>query len=383
MKLGIFTKNHGFKHNTFIRRYCEDLTANTPIFARYVHDSDWNRENLIRLSFEKRTKYRAAYLTNKISNLFSQNKTQDLWAYNLLCKDEIEEAFHKSNITHLLTQYVDSAIHLDPICKKLGIKHIARGHGYDITQSPKSDWGHMYYHRANQLDAIIVPTPHQINVLRENGITRPNIYHHACGTDIPLSNSYDLRSDNKNNKIRFIAVGRFVDKKAPMETIQAFLVAAKANKNMELIMIGDGKLYNECVDLIKESGAHDQIKLLGAMKGDEVISEMKKSDVFLQHSVTASNGDQEGAPVAISEAMSLGLPVISTKHSGIPFMVENEVTGLLVKEYDRMGMAQAMIKLSLDQELRLKISKAAYNYAKQNLSWQSEKSHILNWIKAL
>ena len=76
------------------------------------------------------------------------------------------------------------------------------------------------------------------------------------------------------------------------------------------------------------------------MPNNKVMYEMRKSDVFVQHSVTAKNGDQEGAPVAISEAMALGLPVISTKHSGIPCMIKNETTGFLVREHDKEALTE-------------------------------------------
>ena len=77
----------------------------------------------------------------------------------------------------------------------------------------------------------------------------------------------------------------------------------------------------------------------------EVARAIQRSHIFVLPSVTASDGDEEGTPTAIVEAMAAGLPVVSTRHSGIPEQVEDGVSGLLVAERDALGLANALKKL--------------------------------------
>ena len=83
----------------------------------------------------------------------------------------------------------------------------------------------------------------------------------------------------------------------------------------------------------------------GAQGSDFVVGLLREASLFVQHSVTARNGDAEGLPIAILEAMASAVPVVSTWHSGIPEAVLHNVTGQLVDEHDVEGMAGAMIKL--------------------------------------
>jgi glycosyltransferase involved in cell wall biosynthesis len=91
-----------------------------------------------------------------------------------------------------------------------------------------------------------------------------------------------------------------------------------------------------------------------------VAIEMRRARVFVQHSVTTpENGDMEGKPIAVMEAMASGLPVVATRHSGIPELIEDEVTGLLVAEYDIEAMADAMIRLAKDDDLVSRMGRSA------------------------
>jgi len=94
---------------------------------------------------------------------------------------------------------------------------------------------------------------------------------------------------------------------------------------------------------------------------------LNDADVFIHPSVTAGNGDKEGIPGAIVEAMSAGLPVISTYHAGIPYIIEHNKTGLLVKEWDIKALTEAIICLAERVELRKKLGLAAQKYALENL----------------
>jgi glycosyltransferase involved in cell wall biosynthesis len=105
----------------------------------------------------------------------------------------------------------------------------------------------------------------------------------------------------------------------------------------------------EVVESLKLSSSVD---FLGFCSHDRVREELKREDIFLAPHVTARNGDKEGIPNTIKEAMATGLPVISTYHAGIPELVEDGKSGFLVKEKDVDGLAYYLDKLVENPELR-------------------------------
>ena len=123
---------------------------------------------------------------------------------------------------------------------------------------------------------------------------------------------------------------------------------------------GGGELFEACVILARALGLEDRIEFKGVLSHEEVAMEMRRARVFIQHSViTPENGDMEGKPVAVMEAMASGLPVVATCHSGIRELIEHNVTGLLVSEYDVEATAAAMIRLAQNDDLARSLGKNA------------------------
>lgn len=111
-------------------------------------------------------------------------------------------------------------------------------------------------------------------------------------------------------------------------------------------MIGDGILYADCVDLAASLKMGSAITFTGRIPHKEVAATLHDARCFVQHSVTPLSGDQEGTPNAILEASASGLPVVSTRHAGIPEAVLHEKTGLLCDENDIHTMAEHMIRMA-------------------------------------
>jgi colanic acid/amylovoran biosynthesis glycosyltransferase len=110
-------------------------------------------------------------------------------------------------------------------------------------------------------------------------------------------------------------------------------------------------LFDVSKNLVKSLGLENNIILLGGLERKEIVKHLEKAFLFLQHSIVASNGDSEGTPVGIIEAMAAGLPVVSTRHAGIPDVVIENKTGFLVDEGDINTMAKAIIKLAENRKL--------------------------------
>ena len=152
----------------------------------------------------------------------------------------------------------------------------------------------------------------------------------------------------------FLAVGRFVAKKGPLKTIRAFALQPIG----ELWMVGDGPLFEDARRLVQDLQLQARVRFLGVKTQPEVADLMRQVRVFVQHSLIAPDGDSEGNPVSVMEAQLSGLPVVATRHAGIPDVVLDGCTGLLVEEGDVQGMAAAMERLMADPGLAARFGSA-------------------------
>jgi glycosyltransferase involved in cell wall biosynthesis len=100
------------------------------------------------------------------------------------------------------------------------------------------------------------------------------------------------------------------------------------------------------------------VRFVGVLCPAEIAALMSQVRGFVQHSLVAPDGDSEGSPVAVMEAQLSGLPVVATRHAGIPEVVIDGTTGLLVEEGDVPGMAEAMAQLVRDPQIAGKLGAA-------------------------
>lgn len=283
--------------------------------------------------------------------------------YDPLTKKQKEKLFHRlssDSIDLMLIQYGANAIKVFDTCIKLSIPYIIHFHGYDLSSLTKMKrYENLLEEAIFNSSAIIVVNTNQKDFLYEKFEFNSNVYILPCGVDVKL---FKKTKRIDNSKCVFIMVGRLTPKKAPLITLKAFELTADKNKDIELIIIGDGILKKELLKKLSLSRHRNKVKYLGSCRSDEVRRHLSNSDVFLQHSVTANNGDKEGWPISIAEACSMSLPVVSTKHSGIKDQVIHNKNGYLVDEFDYEMMSSYMLKLSKDLALRNKMGNESRDY---------------------
>jgi glycosyltransferase involved in cell wall biosynthesis len=216
-------------------------------------------------------------------------------------------------------------------------------HGYDASKLLRSRRHVRNYRELFRAAAgVIAPSRFLADKLAAIGCPFEKLHVVPCGID-PSRFQPSSREPG-----RILAVGRLVEKKAPHLTIEAFAQIANRYPTARLEIIGDGPLRERCEALIDKFDLRPRVVLHGVQPSDRVGAEMRRASIFVQHSITAPDGDMEGLPVAILEAMASELPIVSTCHSGIPEAVEHGVTGYLVPEGDVNGMAEAMATLLTD-----------------------------------
>ena len=170
----------------------------------------------------------------------------------------------------------------------------------------------------------------------------------------------------------FLALGRFVQKKGPLLTVQAFSLVHSEEPDSRLVMLGDGPQHSECVSLAQKLGIDRHVVFPGSVDHSDVAVWMRRARCFVQHSMRASDGDSEGTPVAVLEASSCGLPVVSTKHGGIVDAVLEGQSGYLVDEGDVDAMADRMLRFAREPELAATMGEVGRGHIRDNYS--SEKS---------
>lgn len=156
---------------------------------------------------------------------------------------------------------------------------------------------------------------------------------------------FRARRRDPNRPLRILTAGRMIEKKGIAYGLRAVATLKRRGVPVRYTLVGDGALRDKLEDFARALGLGDTVTFLGWQDRAEVARHMDRSDLLLLPSVTASDGDQEGIPVTLMEAMASGLLVVATAHSGIPELVVHEQTGLLVRERDSEALAQALVRL--------------------------------------
>lgn len=260
------------------------------------------------------------------------------------------------NARCVIAEYGFNAIRMIGPCQTAKVPLIAHFHGLDahnraICTRHREGYGHVFKHAA----AIVGVSSHMCDRLRYLGAPPERLHRIPYWTDAAPAPV----APTPREQATFLSVGRFVQKKAPHLTLIAFARVVAEHPQCTLTMIGDGPLFPLCKDLAKGLGIENLVDFRGAQPHSVVNKHLSLSSCFIQHSVTASNGDSEGLPVAVLEAQKCGLPVVSTYHAGIPEIVEHDVTGFLVQEGDVSGMAHYMSLIASDATLRNVMGKQA------------------------
>lgn len=161
-----------------------------------------------------------------------------------------------------------------------------------------------------------------------------------CGVDI---GQFDfMPPSSPTGHISIITVARLVGKKGHSTVIEALQLLKQQNIHFSWIVVGRGPLLSKLQELVKQKKLEDNVEFVGAATRDEVQIRLRNSNVMVLPCIKDANGDMDGIPVVLIEAMAMGIPVISTDISGIPELITHRKSGLLVTPGDSMALANAL-----------------------------------------
>ena len=272
------------------------------------------------------------------------------------CREQLATQFKEFKPDVLWIEFGTTAHIASDLLAELKIPYIIAVHGFDITREFRDPWYAQEFARlANASHAIVCASHHTRNLCMTAGVEEDR----CKVVRLPLDGQrFTPSPDAKPHPASFVHLGRLVEKKGPLQTVLAFEKVLEQMPQARLTLIGEGPLRDAIEAHIQKSGTGDSIRLTGALNQNEALNIVRQHAIFCQHSVTGSDGDQEGFALSPAEAALMEMPVVATLHNGIPEHVQDGTTGLLVREWDIDGMAKAMLELASDPEKAIAMGKA-------------------------
>lgn len=356
--LAIFTTSKGGGTDTFIQAHIKRLNANVNAFYGMpmpVHSFEAVKSNHTSSKWKK-----------LLPVLLHERVVKKLSA-----EDIIEQNLISNNIEVVLAEYGHIGCKVLPVCKKLSIPLIVHFHGHDAYRySMLEEFGEKYKALFEYASFIISVSNNMTLQLIELGAPAEKVIYNPYGPN----ESFFAIKPNYNTQ-SFLSVGRFVEKKAPYLTLLAFHEVQKKYNDAKLIFVGDGLLLPICKNIVKSLQIKN-VYFKGLLSHEETVKTFSEVSCYVQHSTTASDGDSEGTPVAILEAGAAGLPVVATKHAGIPDVVVEGETGYLVDEKDVSAMTERMCAIISNENLRQMMGEKARERIKENFGIQKHLNAI-------
>jgi len=279
-------------------------------------------------------------------------------ASSLLYASYLSDQLERQRIRHLHAHYATEPTTVAQAAHLLtGIPYSFTAHAYDIYLSPQAEL------RYKMQMARFVTTCTEYNRHYLSGIDA-----HLAGRIHCIYHGLNLQAfrppPNPTTQLRgparILAVCRLIEKKGLSYLVQACHTLKKRGYRFTVHIVGDGPLREPLEQEIRSLGLSEDISLLGSVAHEGVLELYRQVAIFALPCVIGKNGDRDGIPNVLIEALYMGVAVISTLISGIPELIEQEVDGLLVPPADSNALADALARLLDDVELRNRLAAAGH-----------------------
>src|SRR5207245_1460962 len=175
-----------------------------------------------------------------------------------------------------------------------------------------------------------------------------------------------------------LSVARLIPKKGLEDLIEAAAILKRYGRAFKVEIIGSGPLRNELENRVKQLGMGDCVEFKGPQPQESVSSAYQRASIFALPCVVTEDGDRDGIPTVVLEAMASGVPVVSTPVSGIPELIESSRDGMLVPPNSPLLLAEALDRLLSDSQLRDRLAQAARAKIESRFLAERSSSQLLN-----
>ena len=264
------------------------------------------------------------------------------------------------NYDLLHAHFGPGSVYALPYAAALDLPLIVTVHGYDVPVLLSASRFAPRYWRywaaskwmLRSVSRFLAASEELAELLLRLGVPSTRIRVAPVGIELPVE-----RTESRDDRV--IMVGRFVEKKGFEYGIEAFARIAHSHPNAQLTIVGDGPRKNRYRQLTERLGIADRVCFLGALDHDRTLDEIGRSALLMAPSVTASDGNRESGLVVVKEAAARWVPAVSTRHGGIPQIVDHGETGCLVEERAVEDLAAHLDRLLADGALRCRMGDAA------------------------
>jgi colanic acid/amylovoran biosynthesis glycosyltransferase len=291
----------------------------------------------------------------------------------------LQHILSKTDARLLHIYFGQIAVHLLPLLRAWKKPSIVSFHGDDVTV----DMNKPAYREATRqmLDAV------KLVLVRSDSLRRA-VIDLGCDerkieiqrTGIPLEEFPFLERsfppDSGGGEWRFVQAGRLIEKKGLPVTLRTFAVFLRQHPNAKLKIAGEGPLLGQLQNLARELNIDDRVSFTGFISQEQLREIYCASHIFLHPSQTGHDGNQEGIPNSMLEAMASGLPVFATQHGGIPEAIENGVSGVLVPECDYQKLAAALLDAAKEPGFLSRIARNGAEIVRRNFDLRAQAQRL-------
>jgi len=284
------------------------------------------------------------------------------WVWGLLISSWLAREAQKHGVSHLHAHFAGDAAWIANLASKLF------GTPYSFTAHAGGIFAWPCLLKKKIEDAKFVVSISQYNKsylveecqLSQEEAARIRVIH--CGVDL---GRFQFRRPPQNEVPQILCTGRLEEKKGQVYLLRALKILADRGRDFRCWIVGGGVLAERLGRVADELGIVEQVSFTGPVAQEQVSELLKQADLFVLPCVLAADGNLDGVPVSLMEAMAVGVPVISTRLSGIPELIEDEESGVLVAPKDIEALAVAIARVLDDADFAAKITQRGRQQVEQ------------------
>jgi colanic acid/amylovoran biosynthesis glycosyltransferase len=285
---------------------------------------------------------------------------------------------HLKGIHHLHAHFATSATTVGRLAANFaGVPYTFTAHAKDIFHESiqPDDLRRKLYDAA----AVITVSDYNVEYLRQmHGPAAARVQRIYNGLDLERF-PYEAPHDRPP---RIVSVGRLVEKKGFADLISACTILAKRGCHFSCQIIGTGELEANLWAQIEQLGLQTKVQLMGPRPQSQVIKYIQNAAVFAAPCVVGTDGNRDGLPTVLLESMALGTPCVSTDVTGIPEVLHDGETGLLVPQHHPAALATAIERLLADPALRVRLTARARCLIEAEFNIHRNSAHLHDIFQA-
>jgi glycosyltransferase involved in cell wall biosynthesis len=349
----IYKKKFYRKTETFIHRQVEWLTRGFNVILaaeEFSNPTGFDFNNVAKVQLNQNEQILRRWLTRLTKN----KQDRKYLFYN---DRQVAHLFREKKIDVIHAHFGASAVKILKVARKYHVPLVVSFHGLDASKElSNKGYRDQLPSLFDYASKIIIVSRHMIETLQlQNWSEKVVLLPYSIDSDL-FKPSHKTSLDEK---IRLLHSGSIVPKKGVPDLIDVFAKINSRNKNIRLVILGEGAEYEWCKRKVAELSIGNAVEFLGAQPHHVVKMELNEADIFVLNSRTDDAGNMEGTPVSILEAMSMEKAVVSTYHAGIPDVIKDGYNGRLVAEKDNAALERTLEELIESADLRNKLGKEA------------------------